>query len=124
MISPEAVAEARRQLGRQLAALRKAAGYETQREFAPQTFYTRSTLANAETGRQRTGRAFWQRCDEVLCTGGVLADGYDRIEAMVARQQEETAQTLQADSVAAVGRSLFGRAGRRRRRPVLGCGSC
>src|SRR6266540_3609140 len=106
MISPEAVAEARRQLGRQLAALRKAAGYKTQHEFAPLTFYTRSTLANAETGRQRTGRAFWERCDEVLCTGGVLADGYDRIEAMVAQQQEETARTLQAGMSATLGRSL------------------
>ncbi len=111
MISPEAVAEARRQLGRQLAALRKAAGYKTQHEFAPLTFYTRSTLANAETGRQRTGRAFWRRCDEVLCTGGVLAAGYDRIEAMVAQQQEETARTLQADTLATIGQSLSSTAG-------------
>ena len=108
MISPEGVAAARRQLGRQLAALRKAAGYRTQHEFAPLTFYTRSTLANAETGRQRTGRAFWQRCDELLCTGGVLADGYDRIEAMVAQQQEETAQSLQVDNPAGSLSSLPG----------------
>src|SRR6266498_1533743 len=69
MITPEAIAEARRQLGRQLAALRKAAGYSSQHDLAPLTFYGRSTIANVETGRQHAGRAFWQRCDEVLAAG-------------------------------------------------------
>jgi hypothetical protein len=60
MISPEAIAEARRQLGRQLAALRKAAGYNTQHEFAPLTFAGLRRVAcpgeRAATGGSRRRR--------------------------------------------------------------------
>src|SRR6266545_7292729 len=104
MITPEAIAEARRQLGRQLAALRKAAGYSSQHDLAPLTFYGRSTIANVETGRQHAGRAFWQRCDEVLGTGGVLTAGYDEIEAMVARQRDEAVHAFPANRSGVVGR--------------------
>ncbi len=104
MITPEAIAEARRQLGRQLAALRKAAGYSSQHDLAPLTFYGRSTIANVETGRQHAGRAFWQRCDEVLGTGGVLTAGYDEIEAMVARQRDEAVHAFPANRSGVIGR--------------------
>src|SRR6266511_3275007 len=104
MITPEAIAEARRQLGRHLAALRRAAGYNSQHDLAPLTFYGRSTIANVETGRQHARRAFWQRCDEVLGTGGVLAAGYDEIEAMMARQRDEAVQAFQANRSGVIGR--------------------
>lgn len=56
MIDRQAVAEARRMLGRRLAELRKAAGY-SQHQLAPFTLYTRSTLANVEIGRQHAKAA-------------------------------------------------------------------
>jgi DNA-binding transcriptional regulator YiaG len=56
MTDPEDVERARRALGKQLALLRKAAGY-SQHQFAPLTSYGRSTIANVEVGRQRVPRA-------------------------------------------------------------------
>ncbi|MGC5054595.1 helix-turn-helix domain-containing protein [Micromonospora sp. DT48] len=80
-VDPHDIREARRRLGQQLAALRKAAGH-TQHSLAPLTLYGRSTVANAETGHQRPDRTFWQTCDEILRTDGILAAGYDRIVAL------------------------------------------
>jgi DNA-binding XRE family transcriptional regulator len=65
-------------LGRDLAQRRKQAGL-TQETLAPHTLYGRSTIANVEAGRQRINRAFWQKCDDTLNTGGALAASYDRI---------------------------------------------
>lgn len=65
-------------LGQRLAHSRKAAGH-TQDSFAPLVNYGRSTIANVETGRQRVGRHFWSRSDELLGTGGALTQEYDRI---------------------------------------------
>jgi transcriptional regulator with XRE-family HTH domain len=45
-------------LGVELAAYRRAAGY-TQAQFAELTGYSRSTIANVETGRQHVSRDFW-----------------------------------------------------------------
>ncbi|WBB82093.1 helix-turn-helix transcriptional regulator [Micromonospora sp. WMMD882] len=67
-----------RDLGRQLAHLRSAAGL-TQHTLAPLVHYGRSTIANVEVGRQRTPRRFWERCDEALETGGQLTNAYDQI---------------------------------------------
>jgi tetratricopeptide (TPR) repeat protein len=61
-----------------LALFREAAGH-TQHTFAPLTLYGRSTIANVETGGQRAPREFWQRCDEVLGTDGVLTADHDEI---------------------------------------------
>jgi transcriptional regulator with XRE-family HTH domain len=52
--------EARRQLGRQLAACRRGMGF-TQQRLAELTAYSRSAIANVETGRENTPRAFWKR---------------------------------------------------------------
>jgi hypothetical protein len=82
------ITEARRVLGRQLAELRQAAGYN-QHEFAPLTCYGRSTIANVETGRQQVPRAFWARCDEALGTEGALVTGFDRITAMVQERRRD-----------------------------------
>ncbi len=68
--------DTRRRLGRQLAALRRAAGH-TQHSFAPLTHYGRSTIANVETGAQRAPREFWARCDDVVGARGRLLAAYD-----------------------------------------------
>jgi transcriptional regulator with XRE-family HTH domain len=96
----EAIEAARRSLGRQLAALRQAAGY-SQQEFAPLTGYGRSTLANVETGRQNVARNFWQRCAQALAAE-TLVTGYDQIEAMAETARRDAQQRIQADRDARV----------------------
>ncbi len=92
----DAIAQARQALGRQLAQLRKAAGH-TQSSFAPLiSGYSRSTLANAETGARPAGRSFWEQCDKILATGGVLAQGFDQVEA--ARQDNRKLEARQAQA--------------------------
>jgi transcriptional regulator with XRE-family HTH domain len=81
MAEPEAVQRARVQLGRQLAAYRKAAGV-AQEQLASLIFVSRSTVANVETGRQRVSGAFWEQCDTVLSTGGVLTVRYDALRRL------------------------------------------
>ncbi len=71
MSEPTAAATARQALGEELAAYRVAAGY-TQARFAHLTGYSRSTVANVETGRQRVPRMFWERCDTALRTAHLL----------------------------------------------------
>ena len=51
-------------LGVELAAYRRAAGY-TQAELAELTEYSRSTIANVETGRQYVSRDFWERAGRI-----------------------------------------------------------
>ncbi|MGH3815492.1 MAG: helix-turn-helix domain-containing protein, partial [Pseudonocardiaceae bacterium] len=93
MIGRQTIAEARRVLGRQLAELRKAAGY-SQHKFAPLTLYTRSTLANVEIGRQHVPQSFWQRCDEALGTDGALSRSSEDLQALITRHHEQAAQEL------------------------------
>jgi transcriptional regulator with XRE-family HTH domain len=93
---PQVVTEARRALGRQLAALRSAAGY-SQIELAPLTGYERSTVANVEVGRQNVGRDFWERADGALAAGGTLTRGYDDLRATVRRHAREVAQAREAE---------------------------
>jgi hypothetical protein len=85
------VPDARRALGRQLAALRKAAGY-SQHEFAPLTLYGRSTLANVETGRQNAPHQFWRRCDAALDAGGALLAGFEAVQALRNRAHRAAAE--------------------------------
>ena len=91
----EAVAQARRELGAELAAYRRAAGY-TQTAFAKLTEYSRSTVANVETGRQRVPRDFWERADSISRTGGVLASRHDEVEAMTRRERRAIARSISA----------------------------
>ncbi|MCW2567204.1 MAG: transcriptional regulator [Mycobacterium sp.] len=91
MVDQNAITEARRMLGRRLAAYRQAAGFG-QGYLAPLVHYSRSSLANVETGRQRGSRDFWQRCDELLTTGGALTAAHDDIEAMVRQHRQEAAR--------------------------------
>jgi transcriptional regulator with XRE-family HTH domain len=77
------VAAMRRELGRQLAERRKASGY-VQRELGVLLGYSRTAVANAETGVTRTSRQLWERADRVLETGELFARGHDRIRAQAA----------------------------------------
>ena len=86
----EAVAAMRRELGRQFADQRKAAGY-VQRELGVLTGYSRTAIANAETGGARVGRQFWERADQVLGTGELFVRGYDRIQAQMAAESRAAA---------------------------------
>lgn len=79
-VVPDEVTELRRDLGRQLAGRRKAAGL-VQREFGALMEYSRTAVANAETGHARIGRSLWERADRVLGTGELFARGFDRIHA-------------------------------------------
>src|ERR1022692_1752358 len=74
----EVTGDARQALGAELAAYRHAAGH-SQARLARLTGYSRSTVANVETGRQRVPRDFWEGADTALQTGGVLAAGSDEI---------------------------------------------
>lgn len=99
---PEALWQMRRALGRQLAALRNRAGL-SQWEFAPLTGYSRSTLSDAELGRHRLRREFWQRCDGLLRADGHLIGSYDRIEtaAVLLRQRARGTAQLTREARAA-----------------------
>jgi hypothetical protein len=94
MIDPEAVAEAKRALGRQLAAYRGAAGLN-QHQLAPRVLYGRSTIANVETGRQTCSRTFWQRSDQVLAAGGALLRAYEELADLIREQRADTARRLE-----------------------------
>lgn len=67
-------------LGRQFAACRKAARL-SQDQLAALADYSRSTVANVETGRQRVRPEFWAKCDEVLSTGDALRRGLADVQA-------------------------------------------
>ncbi len=84
------VADAMRQLGIQLATARAAADL-IQHQLAGRVSYSRSTVANAETGRQIPPRSFWAKCDEVLDTGRSLAEGYDHVMALIKQQRTDAA---------------------------------
>jgi DNA-binding XRE family transcriptional regulator len=85
------VAAARRALGRQLAGRRRAAGY-LQRELATLVGYSRTAIANAETGATSSARQMWERADQVLGTGELFARGYDRIQAQIAAESRTSIQ--------------------------------
>jgi transcriptional regulator with XRE-family HTH domain len=85
----------RRELGGQLAARRKAAGY-LQRELATLVGYSRTAIANAETGAASSGRQMWERADQVLGTGELFARGYDRIQTRMAAESRVSARRLES----------------------------
>jgi len=84
----DAVAVLLRELGHQLAALRREAGL-TQENLGVLAGFSRSTVSVAEIGRQSHAREFWAACDKALNSGGVLTVGLDQIEAV--REAEERA---------------------------------
>lgn len=103
-----------RELGRQMAALRREAGL-TQQGLAALAGFSRSAVSLAEIGRQSQAREFWEACDKALDSGGVLADGADQI-GMV-REAELRAAALAAQE-ARQARALAALAAARQRRGV------
>lgn len=91
--SSENIVALQKDLGRQLAALRREAGL-TQEGLAALAGFSRSAVSLAEIGRQNQAREFWQACDKALATGGVLAAGADQISAV--RDAEQRAAALAA----------------------------
>jgi transcriptional regulator with XRE-family HTH domain len=89
------MAAARRELGRQLAARRKEAGY-VQRELGTRVGYSRTAIANAEIGATSLGRQLWERADLALGTGELFARGYDRIQAQKAAESRAAIQQTAA----------------------------
>jgi transcriptional regulator with XRE-family HTH domain len=88
------VAAMQRELGRQLAALRRQAGL-TQHGLAALSGFSRTTVSMAEIGRQSQAREFWEACDKALDTGGVLAAGADQIDAVRDAEQRAAACAAQ-----------------------------
>jgi hypothetical protein len=92
---PDEVTAMRRDLGRQLAGRRKAAGL-VQRELGVLVGYSRTAVANAETGHAQIGRSLWERADRVLGTGELFARGFDRIQAQASMAARAGATLLPA----------------------------
>ena len=80
-----------RALGAQLAAYRKAAGF-SQAQLAEFVEYSRSTVANVETGRQHVPADFWRRADEALDAGGSLIAASVEIEALARQERRDAAR--------------------------------
>ncbi len=95
MKESQATENARRALGAELAAYRDAAGF-SQARLAALIAYSRSTIANVETGRQRVPRQFWEHADTALRTGGVFASGHDELEESARRDRQAAAHTASA----------------------------
>jgi tetratricopeptide (TPR) repeat protein len=99
MIDPEAITDAKRALGRQLAACRDVAGFN-QHRLAKEIHFGRSTIANAETGYSTCSRTFWERCDRALQADGALLRGYDDLQALIGTQRAQVAELAEAKRVA------------------------
>jgi transcriptional regulator with XRE-family HTH domain len=84
----------RRELGRQLAALRREARL-TQEELASQAGFSRSAISVAEIGGKGPAREFWVAVDRALATRDVLTAGYTQIIAVHKAQQRAAAQAAQ-----------------------------
>jgi transcriptional regulator with XRE-family HTH domain len=94
MNDSESIAAMQRELGRQLAALRRRAGL-TQEGLAALAGFSRSTVSVAELGRQAHAREFWEACDKALDAGGVLAAGVDQVDAVRDAEQRAAARAAQ-----------------------------
>ncbi len=95
----EQAADARAALGRQLAACRRSAGMSQER-LAALADYSRSTIANVETGRQHVSRSFWAQCDSLLTTGGALSRSYGEVEAAERAERAQAAALARYHSLA------------------------
>lgn len=82
------------ELGRQLAALRRAAGL-TQHGLAGLAGFSRTTVSLAEIGRHSQAREFWAACDKALDTGGTLTSGADQIDTVRDAEQRAAARAAQ-----------------------------
>jgi len=94
MSDSDSIAAMGRELGRQLAALRREAGL-TQHGLATLAGFSRSTVSMAEIGRQSQAREFWEACDQALDTGGMLTAGADQIDKVRVAGQRAAACAAQ-----------------------------
>lgn len=101
MIDRQDLQQAREDLGRKLAALRKSRGL-IQEALARQVHTTRSTLGMVERGRQVVDRIFWLQCDTLLEARGQLIAAYDGYRDLQSRFQVQQAQAAQRARWAAV----------------------
>lgn len=90
-VTPEALSRARHDLGRHLAAWRDAAGVK-QIDLARHTCYSRSTIANVETGRQNIPRAFWAHADQILGAAGNLMEAFEHLDDLVREYNRQMGQ--------------------------------
>jgi hypothetical protein len=84
------VESARRTLGARLAACRRAAGH-SQAALASLIGYSRSTVANVETGRQHVPGDFWASADAACCAEGALIRANDHVEAAARQERQQAA---------------------------------
>lgn len=99
-MASSAVIEARQALGKQLRALREAAGL-TQQQMAELLGYSRPHIAGAEKG-EGCALLFWQGCDKVLNTRGALIDGFNEVERLRQREAENAAVAARDERVARI----------------------
>lgn len=118
-----------RELGCQLAALRREAGLN-QVGLGALIGFSRTTVSVAEIGRGYQSRAFWLACDKALGTGGVLAAGADQIGAVrhagelaaaCAAQEAREARALAAFTTAREQRGVSARVNAVQPCPNCGC---
>lgn len=96
MTEDDEITRARVALGRQLALARRAAGL-SQQDLGRRIDYSRSTVANVETGRQSVAQEFWDRCETVLGVDGLLLAAHHELEAVEQARREAAAQAAQAE---------------------------
>lgn len=101
MITSKQVAEARKDLGRQLALWRKAAGL-TQAAFGPRIGYSRSAVGNVEIGREHSPRSFWQAADRELSAAGALLAAYREFAELEERYKAQTARSRDRERAARI----------------------
>jgi diguanylate cyclase (GGDEF)-like protein len=104
--SPEDIAAAWRALGTQLATLRDEAGL-TQLELAKLAGYSRSRVANAESGQARSA-GLWAGLDHALRAGGHLVEARARIEASVAAARQQAKRQAWVERAEAAGPGVAG----------------
>jgi DNA-binding XRE family transcriptional regulator len=110
---PEAIANARDALGTRLAACRHAVGLN-QAQLAERIGFSRSTIANVETGRQHAPREFWQSADTAVSAGGSLLAAHDDLEATASQARAQSIQMTRAQPpialpvISAAGHPLWG----------------
>lgn len=90
-ITPDQVADARKDLGRHLAKWRTSAGLR-QVDLANLIRYSRSQIANVEVGRTSTTRRFWQNADTALVAYGALLAVFDQVHALARGFHAQTDQ--------------------------------
>ncbi|MFK3983035.1 helix-turn-helix domain-containing protein [Micromonospora sp. NPDC050397] len=110
MITAEQVAQAHKDLGRLLVTWRKASG-KTQEKLGRSLGYSRSTIANLETGRSRSSRKFWEAADVDLHAGGELMKAFDHVDDLKRDQAREVVRRAVSDAAAMRARSAATAAG-------------